>query len=212
MGVEMVPEEEQFVRTLAIEALAAWQRGEELDDEMQELTADDEVFARLSRWMGVYTAAVVVTLCDPRQYANARQLEKACGLNLREKSSGEHRGRLSITKRGPGAVRQVLYMFALRTIESCSIVRAWYMRRRGYTEESKQRAVVAVMRKLARALFHVARGAEFDPHKLFDVRRLDIDAAQKLEGERHQRLKPRTTKRTVTRARRTKGAPAHAST
>jgi len=213
MGVDMVPEEEQLVRTLAVEALAARQRGEELEDEMRKLTTDDDVFERLSRWMGVHTAAVIITSCDPRQYANARQLEKACGLNLREKSSGEHRGRLSITKRGPGAARQMLYMFALRMIESSSVVRAWYMRRRGYTEESKQRAVVAVMRKLVRALFHVAKGAEFDPCKLFDVRRLDIDVATiKDKGGREQRLTPRTTKRAAVRTRRAKAASTHAST
>jgi hypothetical protein len=94
----------------------------------------DEVYARLAPWMGTYTAAV----CDPRQYANARQLEKACGLNLREKSSGEHRGQLHITKRRPGAVRQALCMFTLRMIESSAIVLAWYKRRHGYTEGTTQ--------------------------------------------------------------------------
>jgi hypothetical protein len=41
-----------------------------------------------------------------------------------------------------------------------------------YTEQSKVRAVVAVMRKLLRAAFYVARGSAFDASKLFDVRRL----------------------------------------
>jgi len=140
---------------------------------------DDEVFARLSSWMGVYTAAVIVTYVDPRQYTSARAQEKACGMNLREKSSGEMCGRLTITKRGPGLVRQVLYLFALRMVKESEIVRAWYKRRRGYTEESKQRAVVAVMRKLVRAMFHVARGNAFDASKLFDVRRLDLGTATK---------------------------------
>jgi hypothetical protein len=31
------------------------------------------------------------------------------GLNLRERSSGEKKGRLTITKRGPGQVRKLLY-------------------------------------------------------------------------------------------------------
>lgn len=177
VGVAMVEEESRLVRTLAIQVLDAAERAREVEAKMKEIVADDEMFARLERWMGTYSAAVMITMCDPGKYDNARQLEKACGLNLREKSSGEHVGRVSLTKRGPGAVRLTLYLFALRMIQSSPIVRAWYMRRRGYTDESKRRAVVAVMRKLVRAAFHIARGAVFDAAKLFDVRRLDISAA-----------------------------------
>lgn len=179
MGVPMVAEEEQVVRTLAMQLIASDQSADELDEQMRQMAKEDEVFARLLSWMGVYTAAVILTRVDPRQYSSARQLEKACGLNLREKSSGEngrHEPRLTITKRGSGLVRQVLYLFALRMIKESAAVRAWYKRRRGYTEESKQRAVVAVMRKLVRALFHVARGDAFDASKLFDLRRLDLEA------------------------------------
>ena len=173
-GVPPVPEEASLVRHLAAEALELERRIDEIDAQLAAVGSDDEGFARLQTWMGTYTAAVIVTHCDPRQYANARQLEKACGLNLREKSSGEHRGRLSIAKRGPALVRQVLYLFALRMIRASDVVRAWYMRRRGYTEDSKQRAVVAVMRKVVKAMFHVARGKEFDASKLFDTRRLEV--------------------------------------
>ena len=81
---------------------------------MQALAEHNEVFRYLQPFCGTYTAAVLVTMCDPCQYASARQLEKACGLNLREKSSGEHRGQMSITKRGPSLVRQLLYLLALR--------------------------------------------------------------------------------------------------
>ena len=210
LGVPMTPEEERLLGTLATYALDAAKRAGSLDDDMEALVRDDEVFSRLRSWMGTLTAATVVTLCDPRQYATARQLEKACGLNLREKSSGESDGRLSITKRGPGRVRQVLYLFTLRMIQESIEVRAWYMRRRGYAEDSRMRAVVAVMRKLVRALFHVARGADFDAAKLFDIRRLDL---QPLESRPSRgRVTPRTTPRAIARgskrARRYAGAVA----
>jgi transposase len=211
LGVPMVAEEEQFVRTLAMQLVEAYRSTDALEESMAEVAKDDEVFARLATWMGVYTAAVVVTHVDPRQYTTARQLEKACGLNLREKSSGEHAGRLTITKRGPGLVRQVLYMFALRMILASPAVRAWYRRRRGYTEESKQRAVVAVMRKLVRALFHVAKGEAFEEKKLFDLRRLNLDAPTAAHSEQPPNaqtaappkpLSPRTTPRPIARGRR----------
>jgi transposase len=220
MGVPMVAEEEQLVRTLAMQLIAADRSTDELDEQMRQLAKDDEVFVRLSTWMGVYTAAVIITRVDPRQYSSARQLEKACGLNLREKSSGEHDGRLSITKRGSGLVRQVLYLFALRMIKESAAVRAWYKRRRGYTEESKQRAVVAVMRKLVRALFHVARGDAFDASKLLDLRRLDLEAEAAAPGAAApdaaatpKAPTARTTPRPIARGRRraSKGSAVHAS-
>ena len=199
LGVPMIEEEEHLLRTLTMHAIGSARRCGDLERNMRELAKNDEVYARLESWMGTYTAAVVVTLCDPRQYQKARQLEKACGLNLREKSSGEDDGHLHITKRGPGLVRHVLYLFALRMIQESSPVRAWYMRRRGYTEESKQRAVIAVMRKLVRALFHVATGAVFDESKLFDLRRLDLDVAKKAAEKKE--VTPRTTPRSIARGR-----------
>ena len=204
-GVPPVPEEESLVRHLAAEALELERCIDQIDAQLKALGSDDEEgFARLQTWMGTYTAAVVVTLCDPRQYANARQFEKACGLNLREKSSGEHKGRLSITKRGPALVRQVLYLFALRMIKGSDVVRAWYMRRRGYTENSKQRAVVAVMRKLVKAIFHVARGAEFDASKLFDTRRLEVVAPTTTAKNT---FTSRTTPRSVARRSKASASP-----
>jgi hypothetical protein len=75
-------------------------------------------------------------------------------------------------------------------IQGSVACRIWYKRRRGYTADSKQRAVVAVMRKLVRAIFHVARGNEFNESKLFDLRRLDLEgdeAKRKLEADEAKR-------------------------
>ena len=176
LGVGTTPEEEMATAVLASQASEARARADRIEEELHQVGAADEAFVRLEEWMGTFTAAAMITLCDPLQYTKARQLEKACGLNLREKSSGEDKRetvRLRITKRGPSLARKLLYLFALRTINSCPTVRAWYVRRKRYTT-AKQCAVTAVMRKLVRAVFHVARGRKFDPSMLFDVRRLEI--------------------------------------
>ena len=223
LGVPMVPEEEQLVSRLATNLIEASQSAETLEKQMRDVAKDDEAFQRLVDWMGPYTAAAIISYVDPRQFTSARALEKACGMNLREKSSGEMVGRLTITKRGPGVVRQVLYLFALRMIQKSPAVRAWYMRRRGYTEEAKKRAVVAVMRKLVRALFHIARGEEFDAGKLFDLRRLKLDeqpvtapsdgatppASAKPKAP-SARTTPRPIARGTKRSRATRAAPASA--
>jgi transposase len=127
----------------------------------------------LARAIGTMTAlALLGDVGDPKRYTSGATLQKALGLNLRERSSGEHQGKLRITKRGPARARQYLYFAALRYIQHDAVVRAWFAKR--CKEGSKLRAVVAVMRKLVLALPHLARGAPFDSHKLFDVRRLEL--------------------------------------
>jgi hypothetical protein len=65
-------------------------------------------------------------------------------------------------------------MAALRLMKDDAVALSWCRARRGYKADQKIKAVVALMRKLARALWHVARGEAFDATKLFDIRRLDL--------------------------------------
>lgn len=156
-----------------------------LRDEIASLEKEADAFVsaqassgvqNLSKAMGTMTAlALMGDVGDPKRYTSGATLQKALGLNLRERSSGEHQGKLRITKRGPARARQYLYFAALRYIQHDAVVRAWFAKRCG--EGSKVRAIVAVMRKLVLALPHLARGAPFDSHKLFDVRRLELSAA-----------------------------------
>ena len=123
---------------------------------------------------GAATAGMV-GVGAPTSFATPAALEKAMGINLKVKSSGEGEGKLHITKRGPAQVRQLLYLAVLRLLQSDPIVAAWCRARKSYGGESgKRKAIVAVMRKLVRALWHVARGSVFDASKLFDVRHLDL--------------------------------------
>ena len=96
------------------------------------------------------------------------------GLNLKEKSSGTIQGQLKITKRGPSRVRQYLWLAVFRWIQIDPIANAWYQRKKQRDGGRASRAAVALMRKLAKALFHVGRGAIFDSKKLFDIRRLQL--------------------------------------
>jgi hypothetical protein len=115
-------------------------------------------------------------LVRPSARGDLAALEKACGLNLKMKSSGNYLGRLSITKRGSPVVRHYLYLAALRLIKSDPRIAAWFRTRAGYRGGHKLVANDAVMRKLIRALWHVARGAPFDSSKLIDERALPSEA------------------------------------
>lgn len=122
--------------------------------------------------------ALVVLLGDPVDYGSAYQYEKGAGLNLKERSSGRHKGELKITKRGPGRVRKYLYLFACRMIQrenGCPCVRAYYLERMRRNGNCSLKALTAVMRKLIKALYHVGRGAEYEPAKLFDTKSIRLE-------------------------------------
>jgi hypothetical protein len=150
------------------------QRVEEMDRLLRERVSAQLRWTQAAAWVGMTTWAVILAhVGDPADYRSAGALEKALGLNLREASSGEQSRRgLHITKRGPGIVRKYLYMATLRWLQKDPIAVAWYKGRQGYTEQTKGRAVVALMRKLVRGLWHLSRGASYEAERLFDVRRL----------------------------------------
>lgn len=182
-GVVMIEEEEIEIRELAKQMLAQRRQIEDIDKELRALLVRDPVAVRLAALVGPTTAMVLVAdLGNLCAYVCARALEKACGLNLRECSSGKRKSGLHITKRGPPRVRQYLYLAGLRLLKSDPIVRAWYASRvaRG---QAKMAAVIAVVRKLVRSLFFVARGEAFDAKKLFDVRRLDLQQVTTVDVE-----------------------------
>jgi transposase len=175
MGMPMTTGEQERLRVIAEQVELQTHRLDQVDAKLAELVEQDEVLRRMATVVGPACAAALGSLVgSPLNFPNARALEKAMGLNLKEKSSGNVQGRMSITKRGPGEVRRLLYMAALRLLKDDPVAAAWCRARKCYIAELKIKAVVALMRKLARALWHVARGASFDASKLFDTRRLQL--------------------------------------
>lgn len=171
--VSMNAAEIQMVKALASEALRARTEARVAKAQLEK-SLEQHCPKSLLQMVGALLAgALLAGGQDPRLLPTPAALEKSAGLNLREKSSGTKQGGLHITKRGDGRLRRLLYMLALRMIKDDPIVRAWYQRkveRQG--GGAKIKAVVAVMRKLITAVWHVARGAAFDAAKLFDTRRL----------------------------------------
>ena len=180
LGVPMIEAERVLLGDLAREIQRLTTSLDEIDDLIASRIEPDRVMKLMASVVGpAATAAVFAYVGPPSQYASASAYEKACGLNLKERSSGKHKGQLKITKRGSPRVRQLLYLAALRCCQSDEIIRAWYEQRAAYKAEIKMKAVVAVMRKLVRALWCMGHDVEhpkaFDSRLLFDVRRLRIE-------------------------------------
>lgn len=176
VGVEPVAGEREALEELVAEIRRNQALLRRAEQKIEALVADDEAARNLAPVVGTTTAAVLVAeVGDPRRYRNAASYAKAQGLNLIEESSGKHRGQRKISKRGSGRARQWLYLAVLRLIQKDAVVRAWYeakVARDG--GELRSKALVAVMRKLSRALWHLADGARFDSRRLFDATRLGL--------------------------------------
>ena len=178
-GVDMLPGELDLLQRRARKLLQARGEARELKNTLERVVQADPELAHIAEFCGpAVTTAVVAFLGAVNEFTSAAALEKCAGLNLRWVQSGERNAwGYHISKRGNGRVRQLLFFFALRMIrkeQGCLIAIAWYRKRLQLNGGHKLKAIVALMRKLIRALYHVARGAEYDPTQLFDVSRLQV--------------------------------------
>jgi transposase len=174
VGVPLVGLERDALMAIADDAYRAHRAFTSAKTQVDRLAATTPA-AALAPAVGHTTAAgIFAEVGDARTYSCTRAFVKAMGLNLKEKSSGTMQGQLKITKRGPSRVRQYLWLAVFRWIQTDPIANAWYQRKKQRDGGRASRAAVALMRKLAKALYHVGRGAVFDSSKLFDVRRLHL--------------------------------------
>ena len=168
VGVRVEPWQRRQIQEYARAALVARQEAERAQRRLRQLAVGHPVLQAQGKVVGVPTACVLwISTGDPRKYHAAAAYRKAMGLNLAERSSGCYQGRLRISKRGSARTRQWLYFAALRLIQK-SGVRPWYEAKKAREDEDARLVVVAVMRKLALALFHVGvKGEPFQPWRLF---------------------------------------------
>jgi len=168
VGVRVGDWQRRQIQDYAEHALAARREAERAQRHLRGLAEGHAVLQAQGKVVGVPTACVLwASTGDPRNYHAASAYRKAMGLNLVERSSGQYQGRLRISKRGSARTRQWLYFAALRLVQNCG-VRPWYEAKKARDQDDARRVIVAVMRKLAMALYHVGvRNEEFRPRRLF---------------------------------------------
>jgi transposase len=171
VGVRMTAEDVFRMQSYAGEARRATQEVKKSKRELSRLVQGNVTLQRQARVVGDATACVLwASVGDPAKYPCGEAYRKAMGLNLKERSSGKHQGKLKITKRGPGLARQWLFFSAMRILQEPP-VRGWFEAKKRKDSDRGLGAVVAVMRKLAMALYAVgARGDEFSRDRLFPGR------------------------------------------
>jgi transposase len=208
LGVPMIADEEVLVRDLLVQVRHENAACEQIEERIGRAVEGCGPVNRLRGLMGLTAAAAIwIYLGSPADYPCVRAFLKAAGLNMRESSSGTAQGGIHITKRGPGIVRKLLYLTALRTITNDPIARSWYQARGAFRSERKAAAVVALMRKLLAGAYHMGRhDVPYDAAKLFDTRRLMLAPAAG-HAARPARPAKRTAPRSIARStRRSRGA------
>ena len=177
LGVKRVKAEQEQIQELCLEIRRLQHLCRQAKRRVESLTQCIDSVRNMSGVLGKMTAAVLyIVLGDMQKYSNAGSIVKTLGLNLKEHSSGRHKGQLRITKRGSGLARMYLYLAVLRLIQKDAVIKAWYQKKLQRDGKVKKKAIIAIMRKLASSLWYVGQGAKFDSSKLFDVNKLTFQS------------------------------------
>lgn len=104
----------------------------------------------------ITTAGLIGEVGDFGKFRTISELEKLAGLDLFEISSGKHKGKRRISKRGRSLMRKILYFAALNVVRKGGILHQWYQEAlcRGML---KMKALIAVSRKLLGIIFALVR-------------------------------------------------------
>jgi len=141
-----------------------------LDAELKAEVSEHEVLRRLNSapWVGtIISQAFLATVDDPSRFESASALSAYLGLVPREWSSSEIQRRGSITKAGDRKLRSYLVQAAWSILSrpATDQTRALQRWAQGIAaRRGKQRAVVALSRKVGRILYAMWRdGRDFEP-------------------------------------------------
>lgn len=174
-GQRMLEEECEMLAELAEDIDQLRQKVARSRKEVEAAGQKHEDAKQTSKVVGKRTGAILRDqLGDFRDYDSPEALIKAAGMILKETSSGKHQGKLRISKRGSATARKFLWWATLRLIQGDEVFWAWHQRKVERDAGLRKKSVVALMRKLLKGLWHVARGKEFDSTKLFDTTRLGL--------------------------------------
>lgn len=104
----------------------------------------------------IAAAGLIGEVGDFRKFSSASELVKFAGLDLFEVSSGKHKGKRRISKRGRSLMRKLLFFSSLRMVRKGGEFHQWYKNKvdRGM---AKKKALIAVSRKLLGVIFALVR-------------------------------------------------------
>jgi transposase len=126
--------------------------------------------------VGLITAAgFAAEVGDISRFEHPRQIQKLAGLNLKENSSGKHKGKSSISKRGRRRLRSLLFQAIMPIVAKNEEFRELhhYYTTRSQNPLKKKQSLVLLSCKLIRVFFALlTKGIVYDPQKMMnDIKR-----------------------------------------
>jgi transposase len=129
----------------------------------------------------VTVAGFIAEVGDLSRFEHPRQIQKLAGLNIKENSSGKHKGKTSITKRGRKRLRALLFQAMLPLVANNAefrLLHVHYTSRPGNALRKKQ-SLILLSCKLIRIIFALlTKQVAYDPQKMMnDIQRPQLPLA-----------------------------------
>jgi len=126
--------------------------------------------------IGIVSAGLLIgELGDLTRFESYEQIRRYAGLNLVENSSGKHKGKTGVSRRGRGTLRSILYRIAFTMISTNNEMKQLYKylkERKNNPLKSKQ-AIVAVIGKVLQIIFTVVmNNTKYEAARVFKEERL----------------------------------------
>ena len=156
---------------------------QDIEQLMQELLIKVPSASKLVdiKGMGMVAAAVIVSeIGDISRFNDPRQIQKMAGLSLRENSSGKHKGKTRISKRGRRRLREGLFRAMITMLATNSEFRQIHQRNlsREQNPLNKMESIVALCGKLIRVIFAIlTKGNDYDADRMLNDMKRSMKAA-----------------------------------
>ena len=127
--------------------------------------------------IGIVSAAMFVgEVGDINRFDSYEQIRRYAGLNLVENSSGNHKGKTAISKRGRSLLRSILYKMAFTMVNKNKEIKELYkyLTTRKENQLKKKQAIVAVIGKILQIIYAVVtKNEEYKATRVFSQDRLE---------------------------------------
>ena len=127
--------------------------------------------------IGIVSAATFVgEVGDINRFNSYEQIRRYAGLNLVENSSGKHKGKTTISKRGRSLLRSILYRMAFTMVNKNKELKELYkyLTTRKEKQLKKKQAIVAVIGKILQIIYAiVTKNEEYKATRVFTGERLE---------------------------------------
>lgn len=146
---------------------------EELEKKLKETGFYESIIS--IKGIGVVSAAMFIgEVGDINRFDSYEQIRRYAGLNLVENSSGTHKGRTTISKRGRSLLRSILYRMAFTMVNNNEEVKELYkyLTTRKENQLKKKQAIVAVIGKILQIIYAVVtKNEEYKATRVFTQER-----------------------------------------